>query len=65
MTLDCNGYIDHVSDLYGWAEEMIDEPELLLGYLFNDESTVATGNDNSETPVKFVNGAIYTIYKSN
>ena len=49
-------YIDHGDCLYEWMEAMfpnkgedIDE-ELLLEYLFNPNSCVFTGNDNSDAP---------------
>ena len=63
--LDIDGYIDHAGDLFGWANEMIEEPNLLLGYLFNDESLVSTGNDNDDYGVNYANNAIFTIYKGN
>lgn len=63
--LDVDGYIDHAGDLFGWANEMIEEPELLLGYLFNNESVVSTGNDNDEYGVNYAKNAVYTIYKGN
>ena len=63
--IQSDGYIDHAGDLYGWANEMIEEPELLYGYLFNSESVVLTGNDNDDYDVEYAKNAIYTRYKGN
>lgn len=48
------GYVDHAYCLYEWFDELfpnhgedIDE-EMLMRYLFNPESYIQTGNDNSD-----------------
>ena len=63
--LDIGGYIDHTEDLDGWIDDLLDEPELLLGYLFNPDSQVETGNDNDDEGVSFTLNAVYTLYKGN
>lgn len=54
LTFDKFAYVDHGNDLDTWLDAMfpnkgedIDE-ELLLEYLFNSNSYVATGNDNED-----------------
>ena len=59
-----DGYIDHC-DLSGMVEEMLQDPEMLLSYLFDERSTVNTGNDNSDWDVEFVDNAKWMIYKGN
>ena len=63
--LDINGYIDHSGELDGWVDDLIDEPELVISYLFNNKSQVMTGNDNDDDGVSFTSDAVYTIYKGN
>lgn len=40
-----DGYIDHVDDAYGFLEDMLNHPELLVSFLFGN-SWIYTGNDN-------------------
>lgn len=40
-----DGYIDHVDSAYGFLEDMINHPELLVSFLFGN-SWIYTGNDN-------------------
>ena len=63
--LKFDGYIDHGWELIKWVENMLEDPDLLIGYLFNTESFVNTGNDNDDTPLGWAEGAIYTMYKGN
>lgn len=63
--IESDGYVDHVSALSGWIDELIEEPDLLLGYLFNEDSQIHTGNDNSDEPILYNKNAIYTYYKGN
>lgn len=63
--LDIDGYIDHHSDLYGWIDEMIEDPELLIGYLFHPHSYIHTGNDNNDTDITWAEDAEMDIYKGN
>ncbi len=43
------GYIDHGSELQGLFEDMIDnDHDKLMRYLFGAESTIYTGNDNTD-----------------
>jgi hypothetical protein len=60
-----DGYIDHGWELIKWVENMLEDPDLLIGYLFNTESFVNTGNDNDDTPLDWAENAIYTMYKGN
>ena len=48
------GYIDHVRDLQGWPEEMFANPELLLSYLFDSCSGIATGCDSGEQELESI-----------
>lgn len=43
-----NGYIDHDYDCAGFVNAMMNDPDMLVRFLFNDDSFVHTGNDNSE-----------------
>lgn len=63
--LEIDGYIDHSNELYGWAQQMIDDPELLIGYLFHPHSYVHTGNDNEDTDITWAEDAELDIYKGN
>lgn len=51
MYLDYSGYIDHSYDAYEFAKTLLDNDEMLLAYLFDSDSCVATGNDNSDEEV--------------
>ena len=63
--LDIKGYIDHSGELDGWIDDLLEEPELIISYLFNSKSQVVTGNDNDDTDVSFTSDAVYTVYKGN
>ena len=41
-------YIDHCDELDTFIEIILDNPDLLIDWLFNDESLLVTDNDNSE-----------------
>lgn len=45
---DYNYYVDHCDGLDEFIEIILDNPELLIDWLFNDESLLVTDNDNSE-----------------
>lgn len=42
-----HGYIDHGNEAASLVSAMLKDPNLFYGFLFNDESCVCTGNDNS------------------
>ena len=48
LYLDYPGYIDHSYEAYDFAKALLDNDEMLLAYLLDSDSCVATGNDNSE-----------------
>lgn len=41
-------YIDHCDELENFIEIILNSPELLIDWLFNDDSILITDNDNSE-----------------
>ena len=43
-----DGYINHAGELEDFVDFILSNPNMLLSYLFNNDSIVATGNDNSE-----------------
>ena len=43
-----NGYIDHEDGCKKFVDAMMNDPDMLVRFLFNDESFVHTGNDNSD-----------------
>ena len=59
------GYIDHPGDLYEMIDALLEDPELLYGYLFNDNSMVSTGNDNDDRGINYAYDAIFSVYKGN
>ena len=63
--LDMRGYIDHSGDLYEMVDALLEDPELLYGYLFNSESMVSTGNDNDDRGIEYAKDAIFSVYKGN
>ena len=63
--LDINGYIDHGGELDGWIDDLLENPDLVISYLFNNKSQVQTGNDNDDDDVSFTLDAVYTLYKGN
>lgn len=42
------GYVDHSVDAKEFVDTMLDNPDMFIRFLFNDDSFVHTGNDNSE-----------------
>ena len=48
LYLDYPGYIDHSYEAYDFAKVLLDNDEMLLAYLLDSDSCVATGNDNSD-----------------
>ena len=63
--LEMEGYIDHPEDLYEMVDALLEDPELLYGYLFNDHSMVSTGNDNDDRSIDYAENAIFSVYKGN
>ena len=51
MYMEYSGYIDHSYDAYEFAKTLLNNDEMLLAYLFDSDSCVATGNDNSDEEV--------------
>ena len=43
-----NGYVDHDYECAEFVDAMMNDPDMLVRFLFNDESYVHTGNDNSD-----------------
>lgn len=43
-----NGYIDHVEELESWVNDLMNDTDKLIRFIFNDESFVITGNDNCD-----------------
>lgn len=42
------GYVDHAEGAREFVNAMLDNPDIFVRFLFNDDSFVHTGNDNSE-----------------
>lgn len=63
--MDMRGYIDHPGDLYEMVDALLEDPNLLYGYLFNDNSMISTGNDNDDRSIDYANDAIFSVYKGN
>lgn len=49
--LEFEGYIDHSEDTRDFVDYVMDNPHNLFDYLFDYDSFIATGNDNSEEKV--------------
>lgn len=47
-------YIDHAGETFDLIQALTSSSELLLSFLFDDSSVIATGNDNDDTDV--ING---------
>ena len=43
-----NGYVDHDYECADFVNAMMNNPDMLVRFLFNDDSFVHTGNDNNE-----------------
>lgn len=43
-----NGYVDHDYDCADFVNAMMNDPDMLVRFLFNNDSFVHTGNDNDE-----------------
>jgi hypothetical protein len=63
--IDMRGYIDHPGDLYELVDAVLEDPNLLYGYLFNSDSVVSTGNDNDDRRVNYAENAVFGVYKGN
>ena len=63
--IDMRGYIDHPEDLYELVDAVLEDPNLLYGYLFNSDSMVSTGNDNDDRSVNYADNAIFSVHKGN
>ena len=57
------GYIDHSSELTDLYNKMLQHPDLLLGFLFNEKSLISTGNDNSDDDYGTVDNDADVIYR--
>jgi hypothetical protein len=51
LYLDYPGYIDHSYEAYDFAKALLENDEMLLAYLLDSDSCVATGNDNDDEEV--------------
>lgn len=51
MSLEYPGYIDHCYDAHDFAKILLERDDMLLAYLFDSDSCVATGNDNDDEEV--------------
>ena len=51
MYMKYSGYIDHSYEAYEFAKALLNNDEMLLAYLFDSDSVVATGNDNCDEEV--------------
>ena len=60
---DSHGYIDHGNELHEMIQVMLKDPNLLYGFLFNDNSCVCTGNDNDDEDVNVPRGNYDYIYE--
>lgn len=56
------GYIDHGNELSDLYNKMLQQPDLILGFLFNDKSIISTGNDNSDDDYGTVDNDADVIY---
>lgn len=63
--INIDGWIDHGYGLYDWVNDMLDDKDKFLGWLFNPNSMVMTGNDNSYEEVYYSDNADYKYYKGN
>lgn len=62
LYLEYPGYIDHSYDAYEFAKVLIANDDMLLSYLLDSDSCVATGNDNCDEEV-FENKNAKWIYR--
>ena len=44
-----SGYIDHGTELIGWVNELLEDTDKLIRFLFSSDSYVETGNDNVDS----------------
>lgn len=51
LYLNYPGYIDHCYEAYDFAKALLENDEMMLAYLLDNDSCVATGNDNSDEDV--------------
>jgi hypothetical protein len=51
LYLDYTGYIDHCYNAHEFAKSLLENDEMMLAYLLDSDSCVATGNDNSDEEV--------------
>ena len=51
LYLEYSGCIDHSYEAYDFAKTLLENDEMLLAYLFDSDSCVATGNDNCDEEV--------------
>jgi hypothetical protein len=63
--IDMRGYIDHPEDLYELVNAVLEDPNLLYGYLFNCNSMISTGNDNDDRRVNYAENAVFGVRKGN
>lgn len=61
-----DGYVDHANELEYFIELLLERPEVLKEYLFNNDSFILTGNDNSDSDISInVNYEYEEFYKGN
>lgn len=59
------GYIDHSEDLYEFINDILNDEDMLMRFLFNDDSVVYTGNDNQDADYSGCDIASKYIYDYN
>ena len=57
--------VDHGSEAFDIVVDMLNNPEILYNFLFNPQSYIETGNDNSDYIVTTSPAADYSYYKGN
>jgi hypothetical protein len=62
--IDVDGYIDHRPEL-SFVDDLINDPSLLISFLFNPNSEIETGNDNDDHTPGFRDDAVATYWKGN
>lgn len=61
-----DGYVDHGNELGDFLEDVLSNENKLMNYLFDYNSYVSTGNDNSDEELDCPNfGSAWEYYKSN
>lgn len=61
-----DGYVDHSSELEDFVNILLENSELLIEFLFNEDSFILTGNDNDDTDISInVDYEYEEFYKGN